>query len=164
MTWTDARNRLMADLESLNEPVHLTPPQNIDDESIHVYIVPPGRTVSRRATHVRRTTYDQGIVVMKHVPSEGDKDVDEIALAIDEHVEGINTVLDGNLKLGGLAVSVSPPNWDDMTVTEWPAGSGVLYAQMAGRIEIEIETVTTFGPGVPAVLALESVGNLQLEG
>ena len=75
MTWTDAQNQLMDDLAALGPPVHLTPPQTIDDEVIHVYIVPPSRNVSRRASHVRRTTYDQAIVVMKHVPNEGDADI-----------------------------------------------------------------------------------------
>ena len=144
MTWNDARDRLMTDLEALNSPVHLTPPQTIDDKEIHVYIVPPGRGVTRRANHVRRTTYDQAIVVMKHVPSEGRRDVDAVAEAVDEYVEEVSDALDLDLQLGGFATSVSPPSWDEMTVVEWPAGTGQLYAQMSGRVEIEVEKITTF--------------------
>ena len=164
MTWTDAQNQLMDDLAALGPPVHLTPPQTIDDEVIHVYIVPPAREVDRRASHVRRTKYDQAIVVMKHVPNEGDQDIDAIAQAVDEHVENINDALDRDLQLGGYATSVTPPGWDQLGVVEWPAGTGVLYVQMAGRIEIEVEAITTFGPVAPVNgLALEGMGHLLIE-
>ena len=146
MAWSDARTSLMTALETLNYPVHVTPPQIIDDKSVHIMLVPPARTVERRASHVRRTTYEQRIMVMRHIASEGRKDIDAIAESIDDVVEEINGVLDGQLQLGGNAVSVTPPEWDEMTVVDIPSGSGLLFAQMLGSVSIEIEEITTFAP------------------
>ena len=143
MTWEDARDRLEADIADLGEAVQLTPPQIIDDEEIHVYLVPPARTPIRRPSHVKRTTFFQTITVMRHLPSEGDADVDAISKSVDRHVQRISDALDHDLQLGGYAVSVTPPEWEEMGAVEWPAQSGVYYARMVGRLEIEVETIYT---------------------
>ena len=155
----------MTEIEALGHLVHLAPPQIIDDEDLHVFLVPPSHEIERRASHVKRTTYDQNIVVMKHMPSEGDADINEVALAVERHVHAINDVLDVNLQLGGFATSVTPPSWDELTAVDWPGGSGTVFAQMAGRVEIEVETITSFVPLPTEVisLALEGMGNLLLE-
>ena len=144
MAWSDARDNLLTALRTLGKQVHVTPPQVIDDEDVHILLTPPARDVLRRAGGVRRTTYDQRIAVMRHIPNESDADVDSIALSVDDCAEDVDNLLDVHLQLSGAAVSVNPPVWDELTVSEYPSGSGLLVALILCTLTIEVERIGEF--------------------
>lgn len=167
MSWTNARQALLRELRTLGHDVHAVPPQTLDGDGAAIILTPPARTNERRASHIRRTTYRQHIRVLSHIPSEGEGDVEAVANDVDAVVEEITTLLDkhlqlttpvlddegnpmlddeGNPVLDIPAVSVTAPSWDEMTVIEYPSGSGLSYAMMDGTIAIEVETPTTFRP------------------
>ena len=146
MAWSEARTNLRTVLGTLGFPLYRLQPQSVDQEGVIIVLTPPGRDSERRASSVRRTTYFQKVRVMAHIPSEGDADGDLVAEHVDDAVESVNALLGQHLQLGGTAVGVTAPTWDEMTTVEWPGGSGLLYASMECEIEIEVEDIEEFHP------------------
>lgn len=158
VTWSQARAALYDDLvdallttlptntarSAAEDRVYRAPPPATDANGPVVMMVPPARDVERRASGIRRTVYHQRIVVMSQVTPEGEAQIDDVASGVDDVVEAINLELDGELTLDGAAVAVSPPSWDEMTVNEYPAGSGLTYAQMVCTLDVEVERVGAF--------------------
>ena len=77
---------------------------------------------------------------------EAGSDADDAALAVDSVVEDIIALFDQHLQLGGAAVNITPSDWEEMAVIDWPTGSGIFFASQTGSIDIEVEEATeTFG-------------------
>ena len=151
MAWRDARNTLVNGLRSLDviespDHVHKTPPPEIGDDNVHISLIPPPRHVERHPNHVRRTTYEQRIGVVRAIGDVEQDVLDGIADSVDDVVEDVNDLLDTIVQLRGNAVSVADPSWEEMTVVEIPEGSGIRFAQMVGTISIEVEKIVTFTP------------------
>jgi len=146
MTWAQARAELRRILEATDYPVYLVPPPTIDEDRPVIFLTPPARDVERRASSVRRTVYHQRIMVSGLLTSEDQPDLDELSTSVDDAVEAVNLALDGSLTLDGHAVNVTPPSWEELAVNEYPAGSGLTYAQMIATLDIEIERIGQFEP------------------
>ena len=146
MTWPAARQQLLTVLRTLDVEVRRVPPQTLDAPGPIIYLIPPARTVERRASAVRRTTYMQRIMIMAQVPSEGDADIDAVSIVVDDLVEGVNDALDTSIQLGGHAVAAAEPVWAEMVVEDFPKGSGQYYAMMDGTVQIEVEKISAFAP------------------
>lgn len=146
MAWSEARANLRTVLGTLGFTVYRLQPQSVEEEGVIIVLTPPARDSERRASSVRRTTYYQKIRVMAHIPSEGDPDGDLVAERVDDAVESINALLVEHLQLGGTAVHVTAPAWDEMSTIEWPSDSGLLYASMECELDIETEDIGEFRP------------------
>jgi len=144
MTWAQARSALRALLVGLGHPVFTIPPATVDERGEVIMLVPPARDVERRASGVTRTVYHQRIAVMAHIAAGSKEELDAVGTGVDNVVEEINVALGGALSLDGDAVVLAPPTWDEMTVDEYPEGSGTPYARMVGTVDIEVERIGTF--------------------
>ena len=65
---------------------------------------------------------------------------------MDALAEAITGLLDGQLQLGGTAVAVGAPSWDELLAVEYPTGSGQVYAALDGTLDIEVEALVTVAP------------------
>lgn len=145
MTWAEARDALLDALEGLGHDVHAVPPLRLEGGPPIIVLTPPARTVERRASNIRRTVYRQRIRVMSHLPLEGRAAIKVVADDVDGLVERIDDLLDGLLQIGGHAVSVTAPAWEELAALEYPPGTGAYYAAMDGTISIEVEKVVDPG-------------------
>lgn len=146
MAWRDARAALRTLLRGLGAPVYVIIPEALEEPGPIIALIPPARSEERRSSAVVRTTYRQVIRVMAYMPNEGDTVLDAIADDMDDLVERINVALRGSLTLGGTAVVVGAPDWDELTPAEFPEGAGIPYLVMECTLPIEVETIQAFAP------------------
>lgn len=85
----------------------------------------------------------------------GDGNPDVAADAVDDVVDGIDDALDGQINLGGRAVSAEAPEWDEQTMMPYPPPVGrvtsLLYTAAVGTMKVRIETPVNYQAGTDIV-------------
>ena len=143
MAWADARDELITIIEGLGYTVYSVPPAQMNEalDSIIVLLVPPAFYGERQpGTHNKRT-FTQRLTVMRLYGEGNEKTV---GFAVHDAALVIDIELDSHVTLGGNAITVASPEWDEVSISDYPPGSGIHYVQQVGSMDITIDYATTF--------------------
>ena len=143
MAWADARDELITIIEGLGYTVYSVPPAQMNEalDSIIVLLVPPAFYGERQpGTHNKRT-FTQRLTVMRLYGEGNEKTV---GFAVHDAALAIDIELDSHVTLGGNAITVASPEWDEVTLADYPPGSGIYYVQMVGSMDITIDYAVNY--------------------
>ena len=139
MAWVDTRDALEAVLKGLGYTVFLVPPPQMNiANKIVVMLLPPARSTVRYSGNVKKKVYQQRVTLLHSIGSGNER---AVGVAVDAAAEAIDDVMDGQVALGGEAVVVSAPTWEDADLTDYPPGSGKYFVGMSGTIQITTDQV-----------------------
>ena len=64
-----------------------------------------------------------------------------IGFAVHDAALAIDIELDSHVTLGGNAITVASPEWDEVSISDYPPGSGIGYVKQVGSMDITVDYV-----------------------